>query len=144
MGTLFWLGFESHANYQLLVEGEAVLDLSALEYGPSHQLDLPLRPAQDPFLAKKVRWAGGWKLPLHTQNLFLIAMKSHKTISDTGATRPSPWKAGGWADTGTDITRGIWSGLVWQKLEITQIIRRGILPLIRFEETEHWNLSLFC
>ena len=46
---------KSHANY----EGEAVLELSALEYGPSHQLDLPLRPAQDPFLVKKVRWAGG-------------------------------------------------------------------------------------
>ena len=93
--TTLWVlsGLKSHANYLLLVEGEAVLDLFALEYGPSHQLDLPLRPAQDPFLVKKVRWVG---VPFHTQNLFF-----------TGATRASPWKAGGSADTGTDITRGI-------------------------------------
>ena len=54
MGTHFRLEFESHANY----EGEAVLDLSALEYGPLHQLDLALRPAEDPFLVKKVGWVG--------------------------------------------------------------------------------------
>ena len=34
------------------------MDLSVLEYGPSHQLDLALTPAEDPFLAKKVRFGG--------------------------------------------------------------------------------------
>ena len=39
-------------------KGEAVVDLSALEYGPLHQLDLALTPAEDPFLAKKVSLGG--------------------------------------------------------------------------------------
>ena len=52
--------FVSGAPLSEICKGEAVVDLSALEYGPSHQLDLALRPAEDPFLAKKVRVWVGW------------------------------------------------------------------------------------
>ena len=46
-------------------------------------------------LPKRSDGSGLTALFPHSSTLFLIAMKSHKTISDTGATRPSPWKAGG-------------------------------------------------
>ena len=52
--------FVSGAPLSEICKGEAVVDLSALEYGPSHQLDLALRPAEDPFLAKKVKVWVGW------------------------------------------------------------------------------------